>query len=296
MTDVRDVTVVGAGVMGCGIAQVAAGAGCDVTLVDISPASLTAARDAIATSLNRLVRAARLTRTRADDALRHIRLTTSLDEPAARADLVIEAIVEDLGAKQALFRRLDGLCRADVVLATNTSQFPMTQVAQHTADPSRVIGMHWSNPPQLMLLVELVVGRSTSEEALRVVREFAARCGREYVVCRTDLPGFISNRLSVALFTEAGRMVDDGVAGPADIDRVARMMFGHRMGPLETQDLAGLDTVLRATTAMASFYGERFEPPESLRALVSAGRLGRKTSGGFYDYVDGEKHEPGTEQ
>lgn len=289
------VAVVGAGVMGAGIAQVAAAAGYDVTLVDLSRSALDAARAAIAASLARLVRAgatigtgpaaATLTSARAGALLEGIATTTDLDAAVGRAGLVVEAIVEDLSAKRDLLRRIDRRCPVEAVLASNTSQFPITELAAATAIPGRVIGMHWSNPPPVMRLVELVPGTMTSAGTVDFARRFVERCGHEYVVCRKDSAGFISNRLGLALFAEAGRLVDDGLATPAEIDLVARMMFGHRMGPLETQDMAGLDTVLRGAESMAAYHGPRFAPARSLRDLVRAGRLGRKTGAGFHDYA-----------
>lgn len=283
--EVDRVLVVGSGLMGSGIAQVAAQAGLTVTLVDTAEAALEGARARIDDSLTRLVRSEKLSKVGADEARRLITTTVDLESSAHDADLVVEAIIEDLDPKQALFEQLDGWCPADVVLSTNTSQYQIHRVAAHCVHPERVIGMHWSNPPPLMLLVEIVLADATSTAVLDATRTFLDRCGRESVVCRKDVPGFISNRLSTVLFMEAVRLVDEGVAVPEDIDAVARLMYGHRMGPLATLDLAGLDTALRVSTALAEHYGgDRFTPAPTLHDLVSRGRFGRKTGSGFYEH------------
>jgi 3-hydroxybutyryl-CoA dehydrogenase len=281
--EVVSVLVVGSGQMGSGIAQVAAQSGFDVTLVDTTTEALDRGLSSIGDSLRRFVRSGRVAQ---DDVPRihgRIRITTDLEEPARAADLVIEAIVEDLVAKQELFRRLDRVCRPDVVLATNTSQFQITRIAEQCEHPERVIGVHFSNPPPLMRLVEIILGERTSSRALDLVTGFLTACDRETVLCRKDVPGFISNRLSSALFMEAARLVDEEVATPADVDRVAQLMYGHKMGPLATLDLAGLDTALKVSTALSEHYGgDRFTPPPILKHLVEQGRLGQKSGSGFY--------------
>ena len=282
---VRRVLVVGSGLMGAGIAQVAATAGFDVDLVDSSAAALDGARARIIDSLERLQRSQKITE---EPEAILARIATGLDlEPAARrADLVVEAIIEALEPKKSLFANLDAWCRADVILATNTSQFQIGRIAEACSQPARVIGMHWSNPPPLMMLVEVIVGPLTDEATLNATLAFVRDCNRESVVCRKDVPGFISNRMSTVLFMEAARLVDEGIASAADVDAVARLMYGHRMGPLTTLDLAGLDTALLCATALSEHYGgDRFTPPAVLRSLVDEGRFGRKTGGGFYDYA-----------
>lgn len=208
-----------------------------------------------------------------------------LERAARTADLVIEAIVEALEPKQALFAKLGDWCPGDVVLATNTSQFRIGQIAEPCKSPERVIGMHWSNPPPLMMLVEIIVSPATGNDVLEATLGFVKSCDRSSVVCRKDVPGFISNRMSTVLFMEAARLVDEGIATPADIDAVARLMYGHKMGPISTLDLAGLDTAVLTATALSEHYGgDRFTPPDALKELVKQGRFGRKTGAGFYDY------------
>ena len=184
-----------------------------------------------------------------------------------------------------MFAKLGDWCPKDVVLATNTSQFRIGQIAEPCKSPERVIGMHWSNPPPLMMLVEIIISSATSNDVLEATLGFVKSCDRSSVVCRKDVPGFISNRMSTVLFMEAARLVDEGIATPADIDAVARLMYGHKMGPISTLDLAGLDTALLTATALSEHYGgDRFAPPEALKELVNQGRFGRKTGAGFYDY------------
>jgi 3-hydroxybutyryl-CoA dehydrogenase len=203
---------------------------------------------------------------------------------ARSADLVIEAIVEDIEPKQHLFADLDEMCAPDVLLATNTSQFQIARVAEKCQRPDRVIGMHWSNPPPLMKLVELIVGPETSTEAVNSAARFLDSVDRRHVVCLKDVPGFISNRMSTVLFMEGARLVDEGIASAEDVDLVARLMYGHKMGPLETLDLGGLDTALKVSTALDDYYGgDRFTPPDLLKQHVAAGRLGRKSGSGFYE-------------
>lgn len=284
MRAVKRVLVVGAGLMGAGIAQVAASSGFQVDLVDTQQGALDQGRERIVSSLNRLERAGKL-RDGADAALARIRFGLDLERAARAADLVVEAIVEALEPKQSLFAKLGGWCPEDVILATNTSQFRIGQIAEPCKNPERVIGMHWSNPPPLMMLVEVIVSPATRDDVLEATLDFVKACGRSSVVCRKDVPGFISNRMSTVFFMEAARLVDEGIATPADIDAVARMMYGHKMGPISTLDLAGLDTALYTATALSEHYGgDRFTPPQALRELVERGRFGRKTGAGFYDY------------
>lgn len=281
---VNEVLVIGAGLMGSGIAQVAAQAGFEVTLVDTSDEALAQGIARIDESLRRLLRSKRIDLSLATETRARISTTSEVSRPAARADIVIEAIVEDIDAKQSLFAELDGISGPDAVLATNTSQFQITRIAEACGRPERVIGVHFSNPPQLMKLVEVILGQRTEEATLHVVESFLSACDREMVLCRKDVPGFISNRLSTVLYMEAARLVDEGVATPEDVDKVAQLMYGHRMGPIATLDLAGLDTALRVSTALDEYYGgDRFTPPPILARLVDQGRYGKKTGAGFYE-------------
>lgn len=285
MRKVFRVLVVGSGLMGSGIAQVAAQSGFTVMLVDSSADALTASRERIASSLARFVKSGKLTPEGEAAAIGRIDFMADLEGAARSADLVVEAIVEELKPKQVLFARLDEWCGPDVVLGTNTSQFQIGRVAERCKRPERVIGMHWSNPPPLMTLVEIILADGTSTSTLAATREYLDECHRESVVCRKDVPGFISNRMSTALFMEAARLVDEGVADAAEVDAVARLMYGHRMGPITTLDLAGLDTALLVATALAEYYGgDRFTPPTLLGKLVADGKLGRKSGTGFYEH------------
>lgn len=284
----KHIMVVGAGLMGSGIAQVAAQAGFSVTLVDSMAGALENARARILRSVSRLTQAGKLSEPE-QAALSRIAFTTDLSKDAPHADLVIEAIIEQLAPKQDLFARLDRLCRPEITLATNTSQFQISKIAELCEKRDRVVGMHWSNPPPMMPLVEIIAGRDTSGATLESTRAFVKACGKASVTCAKDVPGFISNRLSTVLFMEAIRLVEEEIATPEDIDAVARLMFGHRMGPIATLDLAGLDTALHVSTALDAHYGgTRFTPPQLLKTMVNDGKFGRKSGAGFHLYEDGK--------
>ncbi len=280
----RVVVVGGAGVMGNGICQVVAGAGLEVTMVDLDEAALARGRGRIETSLERLAKAGTISAPVAEATLARIGSSTALEDAAAEADHVIETVVEDLALKADVLHRLDAVCRDEVILASNTSQISISRLAASTSRPDRVIGSHWFNPPPLMRLIELVRGVETSDETLATATELAHRYGKETIVCKRDTQGFVTSRLACLFAVEAARIVEEGIADVDDVNRACRLAFGHAMGPLETADLSGLDTLLRACEGMTDCYGDRFRAPQNIRALVAAGHLGRKTGRGFAEY------------
>lgn len=282
--EIRRVLVVGSGVMGSGIAQVVARADYEVTMVDVSDQLLEAGVARITSSLDRFVRRDAISSDDRARALELIRTSTDLQEAARGCDLVIEAIVESEEAKRDLFRTLDAECSGNVIFASNTSHYSITRLGAYTSRPELVVGFHWSNPPPMMHLIEVIPGDLTSEETLKTVTTLAERCGKDVAVLSKDVEGFVSNRLSSIFFLEALRLLDEGVADPDVIDDICVKMFGHKMGPLATLDLAGLDTALSVANGLTLRYGDRFRPPELLQRLVAAGRYGKKAGIGIRDY------------
>jgi len=278
------VAVVGAGLMGSGIAQVAAVAGHDVVLRDVTDEALARGRAGIEKSLRRFVAKGSIDQATADGALTRITTTTDL-ESAASADIVVEAAFEKLEVKHEIFRDLDRICRDGAVLATNTSAIPITQIAAVTERPEAVVGTHFFSPVPMMALCELVRGYKTSDETLAAARSFAESVGKTCVVVNRDVAGFVTTRLICALAMEAVRLVENGVASAEDIDTACRLGFGHAMGPLATTDLTGVDILRNASLNIyADTADEKFFPPETLSRMVAAGDLGRKSGRGFYSY------------
>ncbi len=278
------VAVIGAGLMGSGIAQVAAVAGWDVVLRDLDQPALQRGRAAIEKSLARFVDKGKVTADDAAAAQARIATTTDL-EAAADADIVIEAVFESIEVKGEVFAVLDRICRDGAVLASNTSAIPITRIAAATRRPESVVGVHYFSPVPMMALVELVRGYKTSAPTLAAARAFAESTGKTCVVVERDVAGFVTTRLVAALANEAVRLVETGVATAEDIDTACRLGFGHAMGPLATLDLTGLDVMLHATSNIyAETRDPKFAPPELLQRMVSAGDLGRKTGKGFYDH------------
>jgi len=276
--------VVGAGLMGSGIAQVAAVGGWDVALHDTSANALERARAGIEDSLRRFVGKDVLSADEAAAALDRILPTADLDV-AADVDFVVEAVFEDLELKRATFAQLDRIAADDTVLATNTSAIPITAIAAATARPESVVGTHFFSPVPMMALCELVRGQRTSDDTLARAQSFAESAGKTCVTVNRDVAGFITTRLISALILEAIRLVETGVASPEDIDTACRLGFGHRMGPLATVDLTGLDVIKRAASAIVDETGNTaFFPPELLSRMVDAGLLGRKSGQGFFSY------------
>jgi len=276
--------VVGAGLMGSGIAQVAAQAGWDVTMRDVTPEALARGYEAIRGSLDRFVAKGTVTAEDAEAAQGRIRTTGELDA-AAEADIVVEAVFERLDVKQEVFWALDKLCKESAVLATNTSAIPVTQIAVATQRPESVVGTHFFSPVPMMKLCELVRGYKTSDETLATAKAFAEGIGKTTITVNRDVAGFVTTRLISALVVEAVKLVENGVVSPEDLDIACRLGFGHPMGPLATTDLTGVDVLLHATRNIyADTADEKFFPPELLQRMVAAGDLGRKSGKGFYSY------------
>ena len=276
--------VIGAGLMGSGIAQVAAQAGWSVVLRDLDDAATGRGLAGIEKSLGKFASKGTISEADAADALGRITTTTDLDA-AVDADVVVEAVFEQLEVKQEVFRALDGICKEGAVLATNTSAIPVTQIAVATGRPEAVVGTHFFSPVPMMKLCELVRGYATSDETLATAKEFAEGIGKTTIVVNRDVAGFVTTRLISALVVEAVKLVESGVATAEDIDIACRLGFGHPMGPLATTDLTGVDVLLHASRNIyQDTADEKFFPPELLARMVTAGDLGRKTGRGFYTY------------
>ncbi|MEU3745430.1 MULTISPECIES: 3-hydroxyacyl-CoA dehydrogenase family protein [Streptomyces] len=280
----RKLAVIGAGLMGSGIAQVSAQAGWDVVLRDVTDAALTRGTDGIKASYDRFVAKGRLDAADAEAALGRITATTEL-EAVADADIVVEAVFENLDVKHEIFRSLDKVVKDGAVLASNTSAIPITKIAAVTERPESVVGVHFFSPVPMMQLVELVRGYKTSDETLAAAREFAESVGKTCIVVNRDVAGFVTTRLISALVVEAAKLHESGVATAEDIDIACKLGFGHAMGPLATADLTGIDILVNAANNIyTESQDEKFAVPEAMRRMVDAGDIGRKSGQGFYKY------------
>ncbi|HKP47148.1 MAG TPA: 3-hydroxyacyl-CoA dehydrogenase family protein [Pyrinomonadaceae bacterium] len=276
--------MIGAGTMGHGIAQVAAAAGYQVILRDIDHQALARGIQAIERNLAKGIQLAKLTEDDRDSILQHIHGTTELAE-VATADLVIEAAPEKMEIKQQLLRELEQPAQQSFIFATNTSSLSITELAHASEQPAQVVGLHFFNPVHIMRLVEIVVGKATSNDTVETVRQVAQRMRKEPIVVQ-DVPGFASSRLGVALGLEAMRMVEQGVASAKDIDTAMELGYNHPMGPLKLTDHVGLDIRLNIAEYLYRELGsETFRPPELLRRMVQEGKLGKKSGAGFYDWT-----------
>jgi 3-hydroxybutyryl-CoA dehydrogenase len=276
--------VIGAGLMGSGIAQVSAQAGWDVVLRDVTEPALERGRAGIASSYARFVAKGTMSAADADAALGRITTVTDL-EAVADADIVVEAVFESLEVKTEVFTALDRICKDGAVLASNTSAIPITRIAAVTQRPEAVVGTHFFSPVPMMALCELVRGYKTSDETLATARAFAEEIGKTCIVVNRDVAGFVTTRLISALVVEAAKLYESGVASAEDIDLACKLGFGHAMGPLTTTDLTGVDILRNATRNIYDeTQDEKFAPPEILNRMVTAGDLGRKTGQGFYRY------------
>ena len=275
-------TVLGSGTMGQGIAQVLAMAGIETAVHDVKEEALAKARATIRANLDQGVEKKKVEPAVRDRSLELLAFSADFARATEHAEVVIEAVPEDLALKRGLFGRLGGLA-ADVLLATNTSSLPITKIAQAAAHPGRVVGMHFFNPVHIMKLVEVVRAEQSARAAVDLALGLARRLDKEPIEV-ADAPGFASSRLGIAIGLEAIRMVEAGVATPADIDKAMTLGYGFPMGPLRLTDLVGLDVRLSIAEHLARELGPRYEPPELLRGKVARGELGKKSGRGFYEW------------
>lgn len=278
---IRQITILGTGTMGRGIAYLAAVAGYDAVLFDVDQEALDAAKASIDSILRKAVEKGKLDAAAASAAGERVQLVPDLEPAVSGADLLIEAVPESYELKTELFGQADLFCGPDTILASNTSSISISQLASNVERRDRFVGMHFFNPPHLMKLIEVVRGERTSDLTVGQVSEVAVRMGKTPIVVR-DSPGFATSRLGVAIGLEAIRMLEEGVASAEDIDRAMELGYNHPMGPLRLTDLVGLDVRLGIAEYLSSTLGPRFDPPQLLRDMVAQGKLGKKTGEGFY--------------
>lgn len=277
------VGVVGAGVMGVGVAQNLAQTGHQVILVDVSQEVLDNARRELRTSLRAFALFNRAAAVDPAAVIEKIEFSTDY-ELLAKADFVVENVTEDWGIKEKVYERLDRICRPDVRFAVNTSAISITRVGSVTNRPQNIVGMHFMNPVPMKPMVEVIRGHHTTPQTIDTARRFLAGMGKECIVVE-DVPGFVSNRVLMLTINEAVFLVQDQVASPADVDRIFKTCFDHKMGPLETADLIGLDTILKSVEVLyESFNDSKYRPAPLLKKMVAAGLLGRKSGEGFFNY------------
>ncbi|HXY50746.1 MAG TPA: 3-hydroxyacyl-CoA dehydrogenase NAD-binding domain-containing protein [Terriglobales bacterium] len=285
MAEVRSIAVIGAGTMGRGIAHVAALGGYRTILEDILPNALRHAQAEIRTNLEQAVELRKVTAHDADAAFGRIEYGGSVEEAARQADLVIEAVPEELESKIEIFTLLDKVCRPGTFLASNTSSLSVTEIASVTYRAPRIVGMHFFNPVPKMKLLEVVRALETDEETVATAVEVGRRMGKETVVIR-ESPGFITSRINAMIGNEAFYMLQEGVASAADIDKALKLGLNHPMGPFELVDLVGLDTRLHILEHLHKTLGEKFRPAPLLVQYVKAGRLGCKSGRGVFAYPE----------
>jgi 3-hydroxybutyryl-CoA dehydrogenase len=284
---IKDVFIVGSGLMGSGIAQVCAQAGINVTLSDLNDETLSKAMKSIKWSVDKFIEKGKLSEDR-NTILDRIQTTTKIKD-AARADLAIEAVFENLELKQQIFQELDLNSKPAALLATNTSAIPITEMGAVTNRPAKVIGLHFFSPVPMMPVVEVIKGINTSEKSIEIVVPFIKKIGKEPIRVESDIPGFLMNRINLVSYVEAIQLLEKGIGSVEDIDKGIRLAFGRRMGPFETGDMVGLDVSFGGLMAIYQETRDmRYYPPQLLRRKVKAKHLGRKTGKGWYKY-DGNK-------
>lgn len=285
----KNITVVGAGTMGNGIAHVFAMKGYSVSLVDISQEALNRGLNTIDKNLDRMVKKDKLTATQKAETLGNISTFTDLATAAKNAELVVEAATENIDLKLKIFRQMDEVAPKNAILASNTSSISITKIASVTTRPEKVIGMHFMNPVPVMKLIEVIRGYATTDEVTKTIMELSKNLGKIPVEAN-DFPGFVANRILVPMINEAIYTLHEGVAGVEEIDTVMMLGMAHPMGPLQLADFVGLDVCLAILRVMQDGFGQpKFAPCPLLVNMVTAGKLGRKSGEGFYSYTRGTK-------
>jgi 3-hydroxybutyryl-CoA dehydrogenase len=282
---INAIAVIGAGIMGRGIAHAAALAGYRTILEDLLPAALRKAETEIRSNLDKAVELGKVTAPDADSAFGRIEFAGSVEEAAREADLVIEAVPEEMESKIEIFTLLDKLCRPATILASNTSSLSVTEIASVTYRAKKCVGMHFFNPVHKMKLLEIVRALETDDDTLATAVEVGKRMGKEVVVIK-ESPGFITSRINAMIGNEAFHMLQEGIASAADIDKALKLGLNHPMGPFEMVDLVGLDTRLSILEYLHKSLGEKYRPAPLLVQYVKAGRLGRKSGRGVYEYPE----------
>jgi 3-hydroxybutyryl-CoA dehydrogenase len=284
--EMKNLSVIGAGIMGRGIAYVAALGGFQVQLVDLNSETLEKAQSYIEQEMRKSAERGFVDAEKVEKALSQINYTPSLEEAVQQADIVIEAVLENIELKIDIFKKLDKHCPAHTILATNTSTMSPTEIASQTSRPDKCVAMHFFNPVHKMKLIEIIRGLETSDETVQLAQEVGKRLGKETVEVN-EFPGFVTSRMNCLIGNEAMNMLVEGVASAEDIDKALKLGLNHPMGPLELADLVGLDTRLRNMEYLYQTLGEKYRPSPILLKYVKAGRLGKKSGKGFYDYTNG---------